>query len=83
MNYCKKTGLKLSDCAAMGDDWPDLSILPKVGFAACPAQAHTEVKKRVHFQTQKRGGQGAVRELCDLILSAQNNYDRLLQEALR
>jgi len=79
----QKTDLKLSDCAAMGDDWPDLSILPKVGFAACPAQAHPEVKKHVHFQTQKCGGQGAVRELCDLILTAQDNYDHLLQEALR
>jgi 3-deoxy-D-manno-octulosonate 8-phosphate phosphatase (KDO 8-P phosphatase) len=66
----------------MGDDWPDLSVLPKVHFAACPAQAHDEVKKRVHFVTKRSGGAGAVREVCDMILVAQDNYQRLLQESL-
>jgi 3-deoxy-D-manno-octulosonate 8-phosphate phosphatase (KDO 8-P phosphatase) len=78
----KKTGHKLSECAAMGDDWPDLAILPKVYLAICPTQAHEEVKKRVHFITQKAGGNGAVREACDLILKAQGNYERLLKESL-
>ena len=78
----EQTKLTLSDCAAMGDDWPDLSVLPRVHFAACPAQAHEEVKKRVHFITKRMGGAGAVREVCDLILVAQDNYQRLLQESL-
>ena len=78
----KKTGHQLSETAAMGDDWPDLAILPKVHLAACPHQAHDEVKKRAHYITQRIGGHGAVRELCDLILKAQNNYERLLQESL-
>ena len=78
----EQTKLTLSDCAAMGDDWPDLSVLPKVHFAACPAQAHDEVKKRVHFVTKRPGGAGAVREVCDMILAAQDNYQRLLQESL-
>ena len=77
-----KTGFKLSECAAMGDDWPDLAILPKVHFAACPAQAHEEVKNRVHYVTQRTGGSGAVREVCDLILKAQGHYQRLLEESL-
>jgi 3-deoxy-D-manno-octulosonate 8-phosphate phosphatase (KDO 8-P phosphatase) len=77
-----KTGFKLSECAAMGDDWPDLAILPKVHFAACPAQAHEEVKTRVHYVTQRTGGSGAVREVCDLILKAQGHYQRLLEESL-
>ena len=78
----KKTGHSMAQTAAMGDDWPDLAILPKVHLAVCPHQAHDEVQKRVHFITQKTGGHGAVRELCDLILKAQNNYERLLQESL-
>ena len=78
----QETGLSLSDCAGMGDDWPDLVILPKVYFSACPAQGHEEVKKRVHYIAQRSGGAGAVREICDLILKAQGHYDRLLQEAL-
>jgi 3-deoxy-D-manno-octulosonate 8-phosphate phosphatase (KDO 8-P phosphatase) len=77
-----ETGFSLSDCAAIGDDWPDLTILPKVYFSACPAQGHEEVKKRVHYITQRFGGSGAVREICDLILKAQGHYERLLQEAL-
>jgi 3-deoxy-D-manno-octulosonate 8-phosphate phosphatase (KDO 8-P phosphatase) len=77
-----QTKLSLTDCAAIGDDWPDLAILPKVYFSACPAQGHEEVKKRVHYVTQRSGGAGAVREICDLILRAQGHYDRLLQEAL-
>lgn len=77
-----KTGFKLSECAAMGDDWPDLAILPKVQLAACPAQAHEEVKKRVHYITQKTGGHGSVREVCDLILKAQGHYERILKESL-
>jgi len=75
-------GVDWSQVAAMGDDWPDLSVLPKVHFAACPTQAHEEVKKRVHFVTKRSGGAGAVREVCDLILVAQDNYQRLLQESL-
>jgi 3-deoxy-D-manno-octulosonate 8-phosphate phosphatase (KDO 8-P phosphatase) len=81
-NLLDQTGVKLSECAAMGDDWPDLSVLPKVQLAVCPAQAHEEVKKIAHFVTQKKGGAGAVREVCDLILLAQDNYTKLLQDAL-
>jgi 3-deoxy-D-manno-octulosonate 8-phosphate phosphatase (KDO 8-P phosphatase) len=78
----EQTKLTLADCAAMGDDWPDLSVLRKVHFAVCPVQAHEEVKKRVHFVTKRSGGAGAVREVCDLILVAQDNYQRLLKESL-
>jgi 3-deoxy-D-manno-octulosonate 8-phosphate phosphatase (KDO 8-P phosphatase) len=66
----------------MGDDWPDLAILPNVYFATCPAQAHDEVKNRAHYITKKTGGNGAVREVCDLILKAQGHYERLLKESL-
>ncbi|HMC47302.1 MAG TPA: 3-deoxy-D-manno-octulosonate 8-phosphate phosphatase, partial [Caballeronia sp.] len=52
------------------------------GFAAAPANAHEEVLNRVHFATAKRGGEGAVREVCDVILRAQNRYDGLLAAAL-
>jgi len=78
----EQTGFKLTECAAMGDDWPDLAVLPKVHFAACPAQAHEEVKTRVHYVTQRNGGTGAVREVCDLIMRAQGHYERLLNESL-
>jgi 3-deoxy-D-manno-octulosonate 8-phosphate phosphatase (KDO 8-P phosphatase) len=75
--------LELNQVGAIGDDWPDLAVLNQVGFAACPAQAHEEVKKVVHYASSKNGGQGAVREICDLILKAQGHYERLLTQALK
>jgi 3-deoxy-D-manno-octulosonate 8-phosphate phosphatase (KDO 8-P phosphatase) len=74
--------LSVKDCGAMGDDWPDLSVLNIVQFAAAPANAHLEVRNIAHFISQYRGGNGAVREICDLILFAQNHYDDLLKDAL-
>lgn len=66
----------------MGDDWPDLPVIVQVGFAACPAQAHAEVRGRCHYVAQAAGGRGAVREVADLILKAQGAYDALLARAL-
>jgi len=71
-------GLKSADCAVMGDDWPDLKMMKSAGLIACPAQGHDAVKETAHFVTTRNGGSGAVRELCDLILRAQNRYDELL-----
>ncbi len=70
-----------SECAVMGDDWPDLKMMHKAGFTVCPAQGHAAVKESVHFVTSRVGGSSAVRELCDLILKAQNRYEDLLNQA--
>lgn len=78
----KQLNLSLSDCAAVGDDWPDLPVMSRVLFAAAPAQAHVEILNIAHFVTQRKGGNGAVREICDLILKAQGHYERLLKDAL-
>jgi 3-deoxy-D-manno-octulosonate 8-phosphate phosphatase (KDO 8-P phosphatase) len=76
------TGLSTAECGYMGDDWPDLAVMHRCGFAAAPANAHPEVLKRVHCVAQARGGHGAVREVCDAILRAQHRYDALLAAAL-
>eukprot|EP01037_Dinobryon_pediforme_P000215 gene215-217_t len=52
----------------MGDDWPDLPVMRRSAFACAPANAQTEVRHAAHFVTQARGGEGAARELCDLLL---------------
>ncbi|MCF8055016.1 MAG: HAD hydrolase family protein [Desulfocapsa sp.] len=75
----KKTGHKPIEIAYMGDDWLDLVLLKRVGLAVAPANAVTEIKELVHYTTEKSGGHGAVRELCDLILEAQNRHQELLQ----
>ena len=74
--------LKSSDCAVMGDDWPDFQMMKGAGLRICPAQGHEAVKETAHFVTKKSGGNGAVREVCDLILKAQNRYEELLAQAL-
>lgn len=70
------------DCAVIGDDWPDLPLVTRCAFSAAPPQAHAEVLARVDYICQRAGGQGAVREFCDLLLVAAGRYQRLLQGAL-
>ncbi|MBU6198975.1 MAG: 3-deoxy-manno-octulosonate-8-phosphatase KdsC [Xanthomonadaceae bacterium] len=64
--------LKLTpeQCAYCGDDLPDLPILQRVGLAIAVANAHPWVRERARWRTQARGGEGAVREVCDLLLAA-------------
>jgi 3-deoxy-D-manno-octulosonate 8-phosphate phosphatase (KDO 8-P phosphatase) len=73
-----ETGLTAQDCGFMGDDVIDLPVMTRVVFAASVPNGHEEVRSRAHYVAQASGGLGAVREVCDFILRAQNNY----QEAL-
>ncbi|MFL6664324.1 MAG: HAD hydrolase family protein, partial [Rhizobacter sp.] len=70
------------DVAAMGDDWPDLPLLVRAAFACAPANAHAEAKAAAHHVTQARGGHGAARECCDLLLAAAGRYAGLLHGQL-
>lgn len=76
-----RTGLDAQQVGHMGDDWPDIAVMRQVGFAACPANAHPGVAGRVHYRTRLAGGEGAVREVCDLLLQARGLYDALLDAA--
>ena len=71
-------GLGLDAVAFMGDDLADLPVLRAVGLAAAPADAHAWIRERVHWRTVARGGRGAARELCDLLLAAQGRVEELL-----
>lgn len=73
--------LSWAQAAAMGDDWPDLPVLRACALAIAPPGAHAEVRACAHYITQAGGGQGAVRECCDLLLMAQGHYGALLQQA--
>lgn len=66
-----KYGLEPENAAFIGDDALDIPVLEKVGLAACPANRHFSLDKHIHYITEKAGGMGAARELCDLILYAQ------------
>lgn len=64
-------GLRPEQVAFMGDDLPDLEVLRVAGFPVAPANLHHAIRDAVHWVTPARGGEGAARELCDLILYAQ------------
>ncbi len=72
----KKLQLSWPQVAMMGDDWPDLALITRAGFAACPNNAHIELKSLCHLSLAKQGGQGAVREICDLLLTAKGVYSK-------
>ncbi len=73
----KKTGLRPPQTAYMGDDWVDLPLLNRVGFAASPANGVVEIRNKVHYISEKSGGNGAVREVCDLIMEARGTYSTM------
>jgi 3-deoxy-D-manno-octulosonate 8-phosphate phosphatase (KDO 8-P phosphatase) len=64
----------LEAIACMGDDYPDLSIMSRVGLALAPPNACDEVRVRAHWVSTRAGGEGAVRDACDLIMRAQGTY---------
>ena len=74
-----RNGYSDDQCAFIGDDLFDLGVLDKVGFSACPADAVEEVKNSVDFISQSPGGRGAVRELIELILNAQELWKPALE----
>lgn len=65
--------LNLTDCqvAYIGDDTPDLPLIKRAGLGIAVANAHSSIKEQAVWQTVHKGGRGAVREVCDLILTAQ------------
>lgn len=64
----------LDAIACMGDDYPDLAIMVNVGLALAPPNACEEVRVRAHWISTRAGGEGAVRDACDLIMRAQGTY---------
>ena len=69
--------------AYMGDDLLDLPVLARVGFAAAPADAVQEVRARAHWVSTARGGDGAARDLIEVLLRAQDKWDSLIGSYLR
>lgn len=69
-------GLSLSQVAYIGDDVNDLESLMAVGFSASPADGMPEIRRAVDYVCRKKGGEGAIRELADMILEAQKGRGR-------
>ena len=70
----KEKGLQAEQVCCVGDDLPDLVMFQHAGLRIAVADAAPEVKEAAHWVTLKKGGQGAVREVCELILKAQGRW---------
>jgi 3-deoxy-D-manno-octulosonate 8-phosphate phosphatase (KDO 8-P phosphatase) len=77
------TKLTHDEVAYIGDDLVDIPLLRRVGLAVAVADAVDEVKAVAHLVTQRSGGQGAVREVIELILRAQGHWDTLVERYTR
>ena len=74
----QRTGLADHQIAYMGDDLIDVPVMRRVGFSAAPADALPEVQKVADYVAKARGGWGAVRELCDLLLKGRGVWQELV-----
>ena len=79
----KKAKLDWADACFMSDDMNDLPVLRRVGLPVAVANAVAEVKKVAHYSTKARGGEGAVREVCERVLKAQNMWHGLVWKLSR
>jgi len=87
----QQKGVKSEEICFMGDDLADLPVFTRVGLAVAVADSAADVKAKAHYITHHSGGQGAVREVCDLILKAQGKwaevtshyFDPLRQDPIR
>ena len=77
-SLCARSGVKADQCGFVGDDYPDLPVLLRCGFAASVPGAPEAVRSRVHYVTRAAGGRGAVRELCEFVLDAQGKLEAAL-----
>ena len=76
----QKMGLDWEEIAYLGDDWVDLAPMLRVGLPVAVANAMPDVKEVARYVTRQSGGQGAVRELVDVLLMAQGLRDKLLEQ---
>ncbi|MDB4001001.1 HAD hydrolase family protein [bacterium] len=70
--------ISLDEIAFMGDDLPDLAVIRRVGLGITPANGSATLAQQAHWQTTRRGGDGAVREVAEMILGAQGSLDSIL-----
>ena len=74
----KDMNFNLEEIAFVGDDLPDLAVVHRVGLGITPANGNHILASQALWQTKKSGGNGAVREVAELILIAQGKLESLL-----
>lgn len=79
---CNDLQIGLSEVAYLGDDLPDLSAIRSVGLGLTVADGHALIAEHAAFRTQRPGGFGAVREVCELIMAAQGTLAGVFERYL-
>lgn len=72
--FLKKYNLNKSDVLFMGDDIPDYEVMKLVGVPVCPSDADSEIKQVASYISDKRGGEGCVRDVIEQVLRLHNNW---------
>ena len=80
--WLAEAGIDFSQAGFMGDDLIDLAVMKACAFSAAPANAIAVVREHANLVTAERGGEGAVRTVCEYILKAQNKLDAFLHSGI-
>ena len=78
--FLAREGVDPERVGFVGDDLVDLPVIRRCGLSFSPADAVAEVREEVDRVLENRGGRGAVREACELVLRARGEWDRLLED---
>ncbi len=78
--FLKRSGLSFADVCYVGDDIVDVGLMKKAGVAIAVVNAVAEAKDVADYITEKHGGKGAVREIAELILKAQDKWNAIVQD---
>jgi 3-deoxy-D-manno-octulosonate 8-phosphate phosphatase (KDO 8-P phosphatase) len=81
-NILSQTHLQAHEVAFVGDDLPDISLMKKTGVSIAVGDAHDAVKKYADITTSRKGGEGAVREVCEMILDAKNLLEEIIKNCI-
>ncbi len=73
-DFIEKNKIGAKDILYMGDDIPDLNVMKKVGVPTCPADADSDIKAVSAYISDKKGGEGCVRDVVEQVLRAQENW---------
>lgn len=79
----EKTGLTAEEVAYVGDDIVDLPVMSRAGLAITVADGHEFVKQHAHWKTRSKGGRGAAREVCELIMQAHGRLDAAFADCIK
>jgi 3-deoxy-D-manno-octulosonate 8-phosphate phosphatase (KDO 8-P phosphatase) len=74
LNFLKKHGLDNSEVLFMGDDIPDFEVMKRSGVAVCPADADSEIKQIATYISDRKGGEGCVRDIIEQVMRLHKNW---------